>query len=270
MEFHYSKTTSSALNAPWVVFIHGLTCDHTDWQPVIELVSTSHNCLAVDLRGHGKSANLPGPYSMRNLAKDVEDVIRAQLNSQTFTLVSHSMGTRVAIAISDELGPQVVHQVFVDGSCQAYGDPETARQSILQTLNDERQNTAFIEKLFGMMFTDETRAAFGLPIIERAKAIPHQVFRELVSEMHWFDCETLEKSLRRLGQAGDTRLTVLQSTNVGRDAIRRSLSRNESSEYVDMIRDSVPTSEITIIENTGHFIQIEQPQLVARVLGSGI
>lgn len=269
MDIHYTKKTSQTVDAPWVVFIHGLTCDHTDWHPVIELAGPTHNCLTLDLRGHGSSVSLPGPYSMRNLANDVVKLIRGELASQPVTLVSHSMGTRVAIAVSDELGPQVEHQVFVDGSRQAYGDPESTRQSILQTLNDDQEYAAFAENLFGVMFTDETKAAFGLPIIGRAKAIPREVFRELLSEMHWFDCETLGESLKQLA-AGDTRLTVLQSTKVSRDSIRRNLTKDESSEYLDMIREMVPTCEITIIENTGHFVQIEQPQVVAQALGSGI
>lgn len=268
MVIHYTKISSQAVGAPWIVFIHGLTCDHTDWLPVIEQLHVPYNGLAVDLRGHGRSAHLPGPYSMRNLANDVVALIRDQLSGQPATLVSHSMGTRVAIAVSDELGPQVEHQVFVDGSRQASGEPENTRQSILQTLNDDQEYAEFADNLFGMMFNEKTKSAFGLPIIDRAKAISREVFRELLSEMHWFDCENLGQSLQQLAEAGDTRLTVLQSTAVGRDAIRHNLERNQSSEYLDMIRQIVPSSEITIVENTGHFIQIEQPQVIARVLGS--
>ena len=266
MDIHHSINLCGEKDAAWVVFIHGLTCDHTDWQPVVDLVSLTHHCLSVDLRGHGQSVSLPGPYSMRNLANDVVALINNMIAEKSITVVSHSMGTRVAIAVSDTLESQVLHQVFVDGSRQAYGEPESTRQSILNTLNDSREYTAFVENLFGMMFSEKAMSAFGSPIVDRAKAIPREVFRELLSEMHWFDCETLGESLRQLASRGNTRLSVLQSTRVDRDSIRRSLEQNETSEYLEMIREMVPSSEITVIEKTGHFIQIEQPQVVAKAI----
>ena len=266
MDIHHSITKCSEKDAAWVLLIHGLTCDHTDWQPLVDLSSLTHHCLSVDLRGHGQSDKLPGPYSMRNLANDVVGLIKSKIAEQPITVVSHSMGTRVAIAVSDALESQVVHQVFVDGSRQAYGDPESTRQSILNTLNDSQEHTAFVENLFGMMFSEVAMSAFGTPIVDRAKSIPREVFRELLAEMHWFDCETLGESLRQLASRGNTRLSVLQSTRVDRDSIRRSLEQNETSEYLEMIREMVPSSEITVIEKTGHFIQIEQPQVVAKAI----
>ena len=45
-----------------IVFIHGFTLDHRMWQPQVEAFGQSHQVIAYDARGFGKSSLPDGPY----------------------------------------------------------------------------------------------------------------------------------------------------------------------------------------------------------------
>ncbi len=42
--------------------LHGITASGVSWEPVAEALPTEWSLFAVDLRGRGHSAHLPGPY----------------------------------------------------------------------------------------------------------------------------------------------------------------------------------------------------------------
>lgn len=75
----------------WIVFVHGLSCDRSDWRKQLQALQDDYRCLAVDLRGHGKSAQLSGPLDIETHASDLNHVMRS-LNITNAVLVGHSMG----------------------------------------------------------------------------------------------------------------------------------------------------------------------------------
>lgn len=78
-----------------IVFLHYWGGSTRTWGPVIDLLSAHHRCVAVDLRGWGKSNHNAGDFSLAVQAADVEAVI-AQLGLTDFVLVGHSMGGKIA------------------------------------------------------------------------------------------------------------------------------------------------------------------------------
>ena len=44
---------------PALVFLHGYTCDHTDWQAQVDAFQSPHQVIACDLPGHGASGVHP-------------------------------------------------------------------------------------------------------------------------------------------------------------------------------------------------------------------
>ena len=60
-----------------VVFVHGITCDHSDWDPQVRALSTSHQTVAVDLRGHGRSPGTAAECSIERYGADVAEVMRS-------------------------------------------------------------------------------------------------------------------------------------------------------------------------------------------------
>jgi pimeloyl-ACP methyl ester carboxylesterase len=79
---------------PTLVFLHYWGGSARTWDRVTERLA-GRDVLTIDFRGWGRSAALPGPYTLRQLADDTLAVI-ADAGVSDYVLVGHSMGGKVA------------------------------------------------------------------------------------------------------------------------------------------------------------------------------
>jgi pimeloyl-ACP methyl ester carboxylesterase len=77
---------------PPVVFVHGLGGSLHYWHGVMENLTAHHHCVALDLRGHGRSDVTKGQLSIETWTQDVEALLSA-LELPPVTLVGHSGST---------------------------------------------------------------------------------------------------------------------------------------------------------------------------------
>jgi pimeloyl-ACP methyl ester carboxylesterase len=80
---------------PALLFLHYWGGSRRTWTGVIEWLSDRFRCIAVDLRGWGKSDHHAKDYGLTAQADDVENVIE-ELNLMDFVLVGHSMGGKIS------------------------------------------------------------------------------------------------------------------------------------------------------------------------------
>ena len=80
---------------PTLLFLHYWGGSSRTWAPVIDALSSSHRCVAIDFRGWGRSGKEPDDYRLETLAEDVLAVID-RLALDDFIIVGHSMGGKVA------------------------------------------------------------------------------------------------------------------------------------------------------------------------------
>lgn len=83
-------------DGPPLVLVHGITESSAMWAPLVADLATTHDVIAVDLRGHGRSPKGDG-YDPMTLATDVHDTITA-LGVEAPTLIGHSLGGVVVSA----------------------------------------------------------------------------------------------------------------------------------------------------------------------------
>jgi len=100
-----------------VLAVHGITSSHRAWSLVADRLVERPGTLvlAPDLRGRGRSADLPGPYGM---AQHVEDLVALLANcaaDRPAVLAGHSMGGFVAVLLAAEHPELVSALVLVDG-----------------------------------------------------------------------------------------------------------------------------------------------------------
>ncbi|MEZ5660181.1 MAG: alpha/beta hydrolase [Burkholderiaceae bacterium] len=248
---------------PWLIFVHGLTCDGRDWRHQVSALAGGHRCLSVDLRGHGRSAHIDGPYDMETLAGDVAALMHG-LAIGDAVLIGHSMGTRVITALALQVPERVRALVFVDGSQQGRGDPLQSRQDALAVLGEGPQQQTFTKRMFEAMFTQRCEDADRRAITDRARAMPAPVFRELFGNMSAWDAGRMEFALSQIRQP----VTVLQSTRVTPARERFSLRADERTPYLDMLRARVTNVSIEVIPEVGHFTQLEAAAPVSRIIAA--
>ncbi|MEP9365695.1 alpha/beta fold hydrolase [Nocardioides sp. CN2-186] len=81
---------------PVVLLLHGLGCDHTTWEPVIESLARRYTVIAPDLLGHGQSDKPRADYSVGGYANGMRDLITV-LGIDKVTVIGHSFGGGVAM-----------------------------------------------------------------------------------------------------------------------------------------------------------------------------
>jgi pimeloyl-ACP methyl ester carboxylesterase len=83
-------------SGPVVLLLHGLACDHTTWNPVIESLARTYTVIAPDLLGHGQSDKPRADYSVGGYANGMRDLLTV-LGIDRATVVGHSFGGGVAM-----------------------------------------------------------------------------------------------------------------------------------------------------------------------------
>lgn len=101
-------------SAPTVLLIHGITGNHRNWTNVAERLPAGVRAVAVDLRGRGRSAALPGPYGMSRHAADLAAALD-HLKVRRALVVGHSMGAFVGVVFGHQHRKRVSGRVLVDG-----------------------------------------------------------------------------------------------------------------------------------------------------------
>jgi pimeloyl-ACP methyl ester carboxylesterase len=123
----YYRTNTILPNRPALVFVHGLSGSSSAWLEFEQYFESRYNLLTFDLRGHGKSRKFPNyeDYEIKKLAGDITELVRAA-GITTFTLVSHSFGTIIALEF-------------------AAGHPEMVNKIVLLSPIFDIQNVAYIK-----------------------------------------------------------------------------------------------------------------------------
>ena len=96
----YWIDASADTDAPWLVFLPGLTADHTMFDAQMAYFSGKANCLVWDAPAHGKSRPYPLDFSMDDCARILHAILEAE-SIKNLVLVGQSVGGYVAQAFID-------------------------------------------------------------------------------------------------------------------------------------------------------------------------
>ncbi len=83
-------------SGPVLLLLHGLGCDHTTWDPIIDQLAEHYTVIAPDFLGHGESDKPRADYSIGGYANGMRDLLTI-LNIDKVTVVGHSFGGGVAM-----------------------------------------------------------------------------------------------------------------------------------------------------------------------------
>ena len=121
-------------DGPLVLAAHGITSNHRSWGLVAEALGGEATLVAPDLRGRGRSNELPGPYTIARHADDCAALLD-HLGAADAVVTGHSMGGFVATALATRHPDRVRAVVLVDGgpplAIPAGVDPDDALTATL-------------------------------------------------------------------------------------------------------------------------------------------
>ncbi|MCC5948472.1 MAG: alpha/beta fold hydrolase [Nitriliruptoraceae bacterium] len=238
----------SAGEGPPVVFVHGLGGSSNVWHGVIEAMKQHHHCIAIDLRGHGRSQGR-GRFSIEQWAKDVHKLIR-HLELPAVTLVGHSLGTLIAQQLAVEAPDAVDELVLVGGI--SYFQPPTA--------DAYRERADLVEREGMDVLVDAWLEGAVSPQSHATKSGMVGLLREVFLRN---EPQNYAKSCRALADTPKIRRDEIgQPTLVITGAHDRSTPLAMTQE----LTASIPVTHATVIPDVGHWSPLESPGAVAAAI----
>ena len=114
-----------------LLFLHGLGTDGRSWEYQRDLFAEQYRVILIDVRGHGRSAKPPGPYSVPQFAQDIFALLE-HLEIDAFHLVGLSMGGMIGFQMAVEQPERLRSLTIVNSGPELIAQNWKERWQILQ------------------------------------------------------------------------------------------------------------------------------------------
>ena len=242
--------------APALVFVHGFACTHEDWQAQLVHFQRTHDVVACDLRGHGRTPGRPQECSIEHFGGDVAALLN-NLELERCVLIGHSMGCRVVLEAARLVPDRVAGIVLVDGSRNATRDAQAAEAAARGTI-EKLGYAPFAEMLFRQMFFQPSAQADA--IVARALKASAEFGPVLWPRITRWDAGQMDAAFDALRAP----VLAIQSTMRNAELKRAPLKPGDTSPWIDYLR--LRGARVEIVPDTGHFTQLEAPETVNRLI----
>lgn len=149
---------------PAVVLLHGFLEDLSMWKGILPALSEGHQVIRIDLLGHGKTDNTGSIASMEEQAEMVQTVL-SELGTRHYSLIGHSMGGYVALAMT-EMYPDQVRGLCLMNST-SFADTSEKKINRDRAIHAVRQNhRSFARIAIPGLFAPSNRVKFAKEIKE--------------------------------------------------------------------------------------------------------
>ena len=234
---------------PAVVFVHGLVLDHTMFEAQFEDLPERYRCIALDLRGHGRSDSPDGPWSMQDSVDDVIAFVDG-VNAAPCHLVGMSWGGMIALRIGVQRPELVRSLVLIDTAAGA-------------TRGDQRQQQDwFMDKLLEDGLSDEIIAA-SVPVMfgERYQADQADGVAVYMDRLRTMDPNGAIEGMRAVMER-DSVLDRLPDIRVPTLVIHGEQDASTPMSEAEAIAGGIPGAELIRIPDAGHATPLEAPDAI--------
>ena len=247
---HYSSTEE---NKPWLLLIHGLFGSLDNLAVIRRDLQSDFNVLSVDLPDHGKSQHTTA-FSFEHYASQLFDLID-QLKIKELHILGHSLGGKIAMMMALKQSHRITKLVIADISPAKYS---ARHHAVLAGLNNVDLNNT----------KDRTHANQQMAEYVIEPGVRQFLLKSLYqNDGKWawrFNLNLLERDYNHLSQA-------IESDNQFVNPVLFIKGGNSDyllSEHQAPIAKLFPNSQAKVIQNTGHWLHSEKPNIFNRLTRS--
>jgi len=229
-----------------IVLVHGAFGSLEDWSPISSILKNSFRIIALDLKGHGKSAPIEGRCNLDIMALAVNDVIN-HLKLNKYVLVCTSLGAavalRCAIARIKGLEKLVLIAPLIKG-------PSTIGYKMMKFLH--KLGAVNLRKLITEATLRELKEPgedLALKVKSKLKSIPEDFFfniAECIVSVNLRDALGLVRVPTLIIVGDEDRLTPLK--------------------HVSQAPKKQPNIKVKVLEKAGHLLILERSSEVAQLI----
>ncbi len=236
---------------PPLLLLHGLMATGDMFRPVVATLATQHRLIVPDLRGHGRSAQLLGPYTPRQLAADLGHLLDDQ-GLGTVDVLGYSHGGAVAQQFALDHPHRLSRLVL---ACTYAHNMLTPRERVEGFL------TPWLIRRLGPRFlaTSMPRSGAG-----GGPPLPPDV-------AGWF-VDMLGSNRRATMAAAAREMTVFDSRPRLKEiaaptlVIAGSVDAAVPIAHARMLAAGIPHAELRVIEGGGHFLILTHPDALVSLI----
>ena len=233
----------------WVTFVHGAGGSSSIWFKQLRSFSAQFNVLILDLRGHGNSKPalrdaFNKKYTFDSITSDIVEVID-YLTIETSHFIGISLGT-ILIRNLAEKHPSRVQSMIMGGAIMQLD----FRSQVLMKLGIIFQSIVpymVLYKLFAFIIMPrKNHKTSRLLFVNEAKKLYQKEF------VRWFKLTSEINPLLRFFRAKDTTIPTLY------------IMGEEDHLFLPSIKNIASKhgkSTLLVIENCGHVVNVEQPEI---------
>ncbi len=145
-------------SGPAILLLHGFLESSTMWSQIAPEFYDRRTIITLDFPGHGKSSVVSEEHTMELFA-EITRALLLHLDIKKYTVVGHSMGGYVAMAMA-ELFPEQIEKLVLLNSTPAEDAPERKlnRERALQLV--PKAKDAFVSMAISNLFAENARILF--------------------------------------------------------------------------------------------------------------
>jgi pimeloyl-ACP methyl ester carboxylesterase len=252
-------------SGPLLVMIHGIAGSSGTWVPSMPLLAERFTVLAPDLLGHGESAKPRGDYSLGAYAAGIRDLLGV-LGHDRATVVGHSLGGGVAMQLAYQF-PQMAERLVLVASgglgkevsplLRALTLPGT--EFLLPVVLAPQLNQA-VGGVGGLLGRFGLRADPFLPEVWQAwtRLTDRRAQRAFI--------HTIRAVIDVAGQRVSARDRLYLANEVPTMIVWGDRDSVIPVEHAHIAHELMPGSRLEVVPGAGHFLPIERPELLDRLL----
>ena len=236
-------TDSGGTGVP-VLLVHAIGCDHRMWDGLGTALSPRFRVIRMDVRGHGRSAVTPRPYSLDQLADDARDLLDS-LKIDKAHWVGLSMGGMIGQAFALR-HPQRLRKLVLANTTSTYGTQGPEMWEARAKAVGEGGMAAVKELAMQRYFTDDFRASSS-DVVDRIGS----GFLATDPEGYIACCN----AIRDLDFSGDLhRIKAPTLVIAGEKDVGTPVAMSKA------IADAIPGATLAVIPGAAHLSAVENPE----------
>lgn len=212
-----------------LVLLHGGAVDARFFDPNIDALAARFHVLTPDLRGHGHTPDVDGPFTYETLAQDTVEFIEAVLGGPAH-LVGHSIGAGVALHV-------------------ALRRPGLVRGLVLISASFHHSGQVAVDEID----VDQVVAAFGASYGE-VSPDGEDHYADIVRKE--IEMDQREPALEVSDLAGVVARTLVMASDD--DLI--------TLEHTIALYRGITNAELAVVPGTSHFLTQEKPEVTTRIV----
>lgn len=242
-----------------LLLLHGFTGDHSTWTPFKELWGKHSRLVSIDIIGHGKT-DAPKEIQRYEMMSFVDDLflIMEKLKIEKADILGYSMGGRVALSFVNKY-PKKIRKLILESSSPGLKTKEERKSRI----EHDNQLARFIEEKGIEAFVNYWE---NIPLFHTQKRLPSSVQNQIRKQRLQNRVIGLVNSLKGMGTGmqpswWEDLHQVTNETLLLTGALDQKFCRINKE-----MAKKLPNVRHEIINNAGHAIHVEQPELFGTII----